>query len=619
VRALPAWLLAAFAALAPIARGEESCPPLPALGAPIDWSARAAAARAAGDTPAELRARAHELRAAARSRTRADAELRAELGALIEAANALPAGDRAEVRIHAARSLEQLGGDAAAAEAARTYLAVGESASGGAAARHASYALGRAGALYRSRGRLAEAESLLRRALFLAAEADAPDALYRWQWELARLQRAQGVDPAALDGLRQAVATLRGLGPGALARDPEEDEEPAALFDELVDALLLRAEQTEDAQALEALLREARDTLEALGANELRDYFRDACLEAQEQVASEAVPGAVVVYPIALDDRLELLVGRAGRLSRRRVDVDRATLEAEIGRLRRGLERRATFAYRAPAERVYDWLVRPLEPVLSQGGVDTVVFVPRGALRTIPPAALRDRETQRYLIERFPVAVTPGLTLTQPRPIARQRAALLAAGVSAAQGRFPELAHVPGELAAVSRSFPAVKLLDAAFSSASLEAQLAERAFDIVHIASHGEFSAEAGSSFVLTHDGPLGMERLSEIVGITRFRERPLELLALSACQTGAGDARAALGLAGVAVRAGARSALATLWSVHDDSTSRLIEVFYAQLREPGVSRAAALQRAQLALLREGPYKHPAYWAPFLLINSWL
>ena len=106
----------------------------------------------------------------------------------------------------------------------------------------------------------------------------------------------------------------------------------------------------------------------------------------------------------------------------------------------------------------------------------------------------------------------------------------------------------------------------------------------------------------------------------LPRFREdRPLELLTLSACQTAAGDDRAALGLAGIAIKAGARSALATLWYINDQSSSDLVTEFYRQLQDPSISRATALQRAQLQLLNVPGYEHPGYWAPFLLINNWL
>ena len=97
------------------------------------------------------------------------------------------------------------------------------------------------------------------------------------------------------------------------------------------------------------------------------------------------------------------------------------------------------------------------------------------------------------------------------------------------------------------------------------------------------------------------------------------MELLTLSACQTAAGDDRAALGLAGVAVKAGARSALATLWFINDRSSAQLVEEFYRQLLDPQISKAQALRRAQLVLLDDRRYRHPSYWSPFLIIGNWL
>jgi CHAT domain-containing protein len=114
-------------------------------------------------------------------------------------------------------------------------------------------------------------------------------------------------------------------------------------------------------------------------------------------------------------------------------------------------------------------------------------------------------------------------------------------------------------------------------------------------------------------------MDRLSRLIGLYRFRDEPLELLTLSACETAAGDDRAALGLAGLAIKAGARSALATLWFINDEASSILVAEFYRQLTDATISKAVALQRAQLKLIEDPIYQHPAYWAPFLLLNNWL
>jgi CHAT domain-containing protein len=114
-------------------------------------------------------------------------------------------------------------------------------------------------------------------------------------------------------------------------------------------------------------------------------------------------------------------------------------------------------------------------------------------------------------------------------------------------------------------------------------------------------------------------MNKLEQLMALGQFRRDPVELLTLSACQTAAGDDRAALGMAGAAVKAGARSVLASLWFVSDVSTSVLVTEFYRQLREPSNSKAKALQLAQRKLLSERHHRHPALWSPFLLIGNWL
>jgi CHAT domain-containing protein len=107
--------------------------------------------------------------------------------------------------------------------------------------------------------------------------------------------------------------------------------------------------------------------------------------------------------------------------------------------------------------------------------------------------------------------------------------------------------------------------------------------------------------------------------MSLSQYRDQSVELLTLSACQTAAGDDRAALGLAGVAVKAGARSAVATLWFINDQASSQLVTEFYRQLQNPEISKAQALQQAQLMLVNDRRYQHPGYWSPFLLIGNWL
>jgi CHAT domain-containing protein len=281
------------------------------------------------------------------------------------------------------------------------------------------------------------------------------------------------------------------------------------------------------------------------------------------------------------------------------------------------LEKRTTNEYLPHAQTLYQRLIRPIEAMLTEHGINTLVFVPDGPLRTIPMAALHDGT--KFLIQRFAVATTPGLTLTDPRPLKRQAVRALSIGLAEAVQGYSALPHVAEEVRMVNRLFGGDLLLNQDFLVPRVESDLKEQPFSIVHIASHGQFESDPRKSFLLAFDDKLTMDQLDRAVGLMRYRDEPLELLTLSACDTAEGDDRAALGLAGVAIKAGARSALATLWSISDESSSQLVEEFYQQLRDPSVSKATALQRAQLLLLDHPMYRHPAYWAPFLLLNNWL
>ena len=175
------------------------------------------------------------------------------------------------------------------------------------------------------------------------------------------------------------------------------------------------------------------------------------------------------------------------------------------------------------------------------------------------------------------------------------------------------------ELEAVSQRFPSTILQDEELLQDKLVAALGRVPYRILHLATHAKFEAEASESFLLTYDGRMDMEGLERLVRQSRFRDEPIELLTLSACSTAEGSPRAALGLAGVALKSGARSAFASLWFVNDRSTSVLVSRFYAELAMPGVSKAEALRQAQLSLIAGSEFRHPSYWAAFLVIGNWL
>ena len=482
--------------------------------------------------------------------------------------------------------------------------------------RNASYAAGYIGQLTGEVG-------WTQQAIFEAQQAQSPAALYKWEWQLARQLKAQGQTQPALEAYRRALQTLQPirhdvqLGFGNSTTNATFRETDGPLFFEMADLLLQQAGSTNS----QTLLLEARDTVELLKADELEDYFQDECCNFARAKAKslETVDAhTAIIYLIPLDARTEVLVGLADGLHRFVADVGVEKLAEEVRQFRLNLETRTTYGYLEQAQQLYDWIIRPIHGLLAENRIDTLVFVPDGALRTIPFAALHNGK--EFLIQVYAIAVTPGLSLLEPHPISRANARLLLSGLSDSVQGFPALDFVPGELRSIETTYPSEKLLNKQFTMPVIKEKLTEEQFAIVHIASHGQFRGNVRDTFVLTYDNKLTLNDLEALIRPSQYRGQPVEMLVLSACQTASGDDRAALGLAGVAVKAGARSALASLWFVNDQSTAALVSELYEQLRSsPSISKARALQAAQIKMLNDRRYRHPCYWSPYLLIGNWL
>jgi len=491
--------------------------------------------------------------------------------------------------------------------------------------RATSYALGYMGELYERERRYSEALRLTKEALFAAQEANAPEIEYRWHWQSGRLLKAQGETEAALAAYRSAVGILQSIRPDLAAGSADASRTfqttVKPVYYELVDLLLGSVGKPNDDQAQARHLTEAQAALETFKAVELQDYFQDECVAAVQskpQRIGDIAPRTAVIYPIVFPDRIELLLGSADGIRHVTSRVTSDAFTSEVNMFREALEKPRRRDYLPHAQQLYDWLIRPLAPLLEARQIDTLVVVPDGPLRTVPMAALHDGED--FLVRRYALVTSPGLTLTDARPFRSQQVAALLGGLSEAVQGYPALPEVPAEFDAVERLFPSKRLQDQAFVVSRLQEEIAERGYTLVHIATHARFDRDAGKSFILTYDGKLSMTELEDLVGATRYSDRPVELLSLSACETALGDERAALGLAGVAVKAGARSAVATLWQVSDEAAAALLPAFYRQLKNPAVStRAQALRNAQLELMSNERYHHPAYWSPFLLIGNWL
>jgi CHAT domain-containing protein len=487
-----------------------------------------------------------------------------------------------------------------------------------------SFALGSLGQVYESANQYEKAMTLTRQAQFAAQQLNAADSLYRWQWQAGRILKATGKTQQAIPVYEQAIATLQTIRGDIVAanKDLQFDFRDAVepVYRELI-ALLLDSPDTTAGSRISKNIGKALDVSELLKLAELQNFFGDECvqvaLENTKSNVGQTDATAAVIYSVILDNRTEMILELPnGSLTRYPIQMGAAQLQKEIDQLRLLLEKRATDEYLSPAQKIYDALLRPLEADLVAANPSTLVFVNDGVLRKIPMAALHDGK--QFLIQKYAIATTPSLSLTTRQPLDRSNLQALILGLTVERPPFAALLNVDDEATGVQKILKGIKLIDRDFTVNRLQAQLQKQNYRIVHMATHGKFGTDAASTFLLTYNSQLTVEQIDNLLR-ARKNQEPVELLTLSACQTAAGDNRSALGIAGVAVRAGVKSALASLWFINDESTVPLVEEFYTQLRQPGMTKAEALRRAQIKMIGDRDYGHPAVWSPFILIGNWL
>ncbi len=487
-----------------------------------------------------------------------------------------------------------------------------------------AYALGNLGGLYEQTQQWSNAQDLTQQALILASAINAPDISYRWQWQLGRLLKAQGDIKGAIAAYTESVTTLKSLRNDLVAINPEIQfsfrDEVEPIYRQLVDLLL----QSKASQPSQQNLIQARTVIESLQLAELDNFFRVACLEGKpiqiDQVIDREDPQAAVIYPIILADRLAVIL----KLPNLPLRYYKTTIaQGEVERLLADLREELTKPYtlretHSLSKQVYDWLLRPAEADLAKSQVKTLVFVLDGSLRNVPMAALYDG--QQYLVQKYALALTPGLQLLSPKSLQGRQIKALTAGLTESRQGFSALANVEQELEQIKSEVPTTMLLNQKFTSTTLQKEINSVPFPVVHLATHGQFSSQADKTFILAWDKPIFVNELHNLLQTRDTKSsNALELLVLSACQTAAGDKQAALGLAGVAVRAGARSTVASLWNLDDESTALLMSQFYRELVNNHLNKAEALRQAQLALLKNPLYELPMFWASYILVGNWL
>ncbi len=352
-----------------------------------------------------------------------------------------------------------------------------------------------------------------------------------------------------------------------------------------------------------------------------------------------------VEQQIQASDELELMViTPEGVPVRQRISgTSRAEVMEAVRKFRAELTnpvKRNTTSYLPLAQQLYQWMVAPLEAELQAKGIQNLSFISDMGLRSIPMAALHDGKG--FLIERYSVGSMPSLSLTDTSPANFKNTQVLAMGAS----QFPDMSPLPAAAIEVStitpQEWPGKSFLNEAFTLANLKSQRQQQPFGMIHLATHAEFrSGDPSQSFIQLWDTKLRLDQLRQM----GWHSPQVDMLVLSACRTAVGDREAELGFGGLAVQAGVKSAMATLWYVSDEGSLGLMAEFYGQLKTAPI-KTEALRQAQLAMLRQevrieggmlhtsvgnlplppelantaSPnFSHPYYWSAFRMIgNPW-
>lgn len=492
-------------------------------------------------------------------------------------------------------------------------------------------AIGSLGNLYALTGQISEAKKLTQTALAMVESLPAPDLAYKLNQQFGKIIMANNPNSreieVATSAYRQAINHLKLLRNDLNAIDADaqfsfrDDVEP--VYREYV-SLLLRDDQKVPAQNLV----NARDIMESLQVAELENFLRQGCLDTYTVQLDKIDKSAAVIYPIILPDRVATIASIPGQpLRYHSQKISATTVEETVSKLRRRIlepnfNTQEEQAFKQQSKQIYDLLIAPLASDLAAAKTKTLVFVLDGSLNNIPMSLLYDGN--KYLVENYNLALTPGLQLVPPQESTdRSRSQALLGGISEArktgEQKFDALPNAKREIDLIGKILPHQKLFNEQFTSGKISTNLVASSAPIVHFATHGKFSSTAEGTYILTWDSKLNLDQFSNLLKDRGSRSgNSIELLVLSACETASGDNRATLGLAGVAIKARAKSTIASLWIVDDKATEDLMVNLYQNLATKNLSKGESLRQAQQTLLRNPKYRSPFYWAPFVLVGNW-
>lgn len=345
-----------------------------------------------------------------------------------------------------------------------------------------------------------------------------------------------------------------------------------------------------------------------------------------ESIARGLPAGVAVIYLVLEPDRLLRWVMRTGEVEYRPQVIRMAQVEGLVRDIRSAVASKDGSAFRSAAARLYDVIVRPVEDRL--GGIRDLRFVPDRRLNDVPFAALLDRGSDRYLVERFAIGVAPtarslSTRCDAERPSVRAGGRVVVVGNPAFDTqRYPGLDPLPeaeSEARGISSLYPGAILLNGPDATAGRFRSETAGA-EIIHFAGHALVNERYPllSALVMAPDREAGDPGLLTSRDLQQMPMARVRLVVLGACRAAGGGATRPGGefnLARPFLAAGVPEVVGTLWAVRDRQAAALLLRFHREFQR-GVTAVQGLREAQIAMLhgpdRDG--RSPLSWGAFVV-----
>jgi CHAT domain-containing protein len=473
-----------------------------------------------------------------------------------------------------------------------------------------SSANGLYGKILFEQGNIQKALTALNIAINSAKSVGAINEAQKWETEIARIYAKTGNQTKASIYYEASISDIEQIQKNIL---PLKNELQFAFRDQIEPTyreyleLLFKSKQPD--------LNKILDVFERIQVGEIENYLQCSDLGLVSRIRdlpSEESPDAAI-YLIQMPHQYAVILRDKNRKLNYRL-LNYNQVDESIRSIRQNLQGKSFKLINNRSMKIifhdlYNAVLGPVENILPKEG--NLVWVVDSKLQSIPWGLLSDGD--QYLLEKYLISYSLGVELEISKSLNLKNLTALIAGstIFPNEPKYSSLPSVSQEIETVKNFFPGKNLLDENFTYNHL---ISHTGFSIIHIASHAQYSSNPDESFILSWENRIKMQDLQKLV---EANKRPLELLILSACESAEGDSRAPLGLAGTAVRSGARSTVASLWLVRDVSQVKLMGQFYQGLKH-GMSRAQALQQAQITLLKSDEWSNPYYWANMILLGSY-